>query len=158
MDTRTPDALADPLAAQAKPLAAPDTITVDIAAIPKPPAHLVDELDNQASGPAAPKPEVATLTFVGDRLPFDDVQLTYPFLWEGERVDVIRVRQITTAEMGERLSAIDARGGAYDVYDVYAVMTGLPAAVLRALPAADGDRVTLRCYDFLPPSLIPVNA
>lgn len=149
------------LAAQAVPLPTGAKLQLDAGDIPLPPAHLVDELDNQgAAGDVEPSEraaEVATLDFFGDELPEWTHPLRFKFRWEGRPVTEITVRQLNVAQMGAIFQRARAAGRAPDLYEVYAEMTGLPAKVLRALKAVDGDAVTEKCWDFLPPSLRPAT-
>ncbi len=145
------------LAAQARPLPQADPLKADMASMVPPGAvMLVDELDNAsaraAATPEADDEEVAVLDFVGDEPPIVVLPLKYPFRWEGERHDSITVRQLTTGEVGKISAEWVRTGTAPQLIDVYAVMTGLPARVLRALPHTDGDPVMKAGYDFLPPS------
>jgi hypothetical protein len=89
----------------------------------------------------------ATLAFTGGKAWSKVVPLDFPFEYEGRTVAEITVRRLTTAEMGEVASR---HGDELDQWDIFAVMTGLPAAVLRGLEAGDGDEVTGVAYDFLP--------
>ena len=147
---------ADDLAAQAAPLSGPDPLQVPVEEIPLPPEHLVDELDNTPAVEAlAPAREVATLSFVGDG-PAKEFPLRFPFLWNGETVSSVTVRCLSTAEMGEAMRAIGAEAD-FDLFDIYARMTGLAAPVLRALPSLDGEPITAACFDFLPPSFRPAS-
>lgn len=148
---------ADDLASQAQPLSDGAKLTRDISEMKLPPAALLDELDNQ--NPANVEPEVelevATLDFFGDELPEVTHPLKYPFRWEGVSYKEIVVRQLNTAEVGNVFRQARVANRMPDLMEVYAVMTGLPAKVLRALPAVDGDAVTQAGFDFLPPSLRP---
>ena len=151
---------AEDLAAQAQPLSDGPKLTRDVTDMQLPPAEMLDELDNQtpateAEGPAL---EVATLDFFGDELPTWKHPLKYPFRWEGVSHKEIVVTQLNTAQVGDIFRKARAAGRAPELMEVYAVMTGLPAKVLRALPAVDGDPVTEKCWDFLPPSLLPAGA
>jgi hypothetical protein len=154
MDTPPSD---EDLVAQAQPLSDGPKLTRDIGDMQLPPAELLAELDNQTPGnvEAPPELEVATLDFFGDELPTWKHPLKYPFRWEGVSHKEIVVTQLTTAQVGEIYRKARAAGRMPDLMDVYAEMTGLPAKVLRALPAVDGDPVTEKCWDFLPPSLRP---
>lgn len=147
------------LAEQARPLDGPNLIDVPVSDITLPPENLVDELDNQSgTEDVAPRQvEVATLDFCGDALPWQAFPLTYPFRWQGERVDTVTVRQLTTAQMGQIVGRFSATGRGPDLMDIYAEMCGLPVAVLRALPATDGDPILDKAWDFLPPSLRPAT-
>lgn len=140
-----------------------DPIRVREGEIPLPPQEMWGALDNSGGAEptietpprqkiARPAPEVAQLTFVGEAKPFREVRLLFPFLWEGSRVDVITVQRLTVHQLGAFFDTLPEDGG-YDRMEVYGLMCGLPAAVLRALPDADGTRVTGACFDFLPPQL-----
>lgn len=148
------------LAEQAQPLHDGPKLDVDLSDIPLPPAELVDELDNQAPGNVEPPEEleVATLDFFGDELPTWEHPLKFPFRWEGVSYKAIVVSQLTTAQVGGIFQRARAAKRMPELMDVYAEMTGLPAKVLRALPSIDGDPVTEKCWDFLPPSLRPADA
>ncbi|CAA0128927.1 Uncharacterised protein [Starkeya nomas] len=76
------------------------------------------------------------------------VPLEHPFTLDGVRYDAIRVRRLTTAEV----SAVIGNGARnIDLFDAYAAMTGLPAAVLRQrMDGEDGLAVTGACSRFLP--------
>lgn len=145
------------LAEQAQPLNDGAKLDVDLDDIQLPPKELIDELDNQSPSAVEPEAEleVATLDFFGDELPTWTRTLTYPFRWEGVAFKEIVVRQLTTAQVGAIFTRARAVNHMPDLFDVYAEMTGLPAKVLRALPSIDGDPITEKCWDFLPPSLRP---
>ncbi len=144
-----------------------ETTPIPVAAgeIPLPPQEMWAALDNSGSeAPAAadlpdvpkavsrPAPEVASLTFVGANKPFREIALRFPFEWEGRRVDTITVHRLSVQQLGDFFETLPD-DGAYDRMAVYGLMCGLPAAVIRALPDADGAAVTGACFDFLPPSL-----
>ena len=139
----------------------PDTRTVKDGDIPLPPPEMWDDFDNHAipaaaSAPSAASParsaekETARLVFTGTAAWSKEVPLDFPFEWEGRVIDTITVRRLTTAEMGE---VVTRAGGGFDQWDVFAAMTGLPAAVLLGLEAGDGDMVTEVAWDFLPRAL-----
>lgn len=122
--------------------------------IPLPPLEMFGELDNsqpiepaRSSSRSERHKPAATLTFTGGKVWSKVVPLDFPFEHEGRTVSEITVRRLTTAEMGEVASR---HGDELDQWDIFAVMTGLPAAVLRGLEAGDGDEVTGVAYDFLP--------
>lgn len=119
---------------------------------PVPPPELVEEmLGGEPAKPASPKakPLVAVLEFVGAKRQKVDVALQFPFIWEGQTIEVITVRRLLTFEFNE----IAEDGSAFTQMDIYGKMTGLPAAVLRGLDAEDGARVIEVAYDFLPQAL-----
>lgn len=155
MDTRDLPTDGADLAAQAKPFGPKPAPKVDMRGmVPPAMAAMVDQLDSAAQAPASAEDdeEVATLDFVGDDLPFVEHRLRFPFVWEGVRRDSITVRQLTTGEVGKVSEEWARRKQAPKLIDIYAVMTGLPAPVLRALPSLDGDPVFAAAYGFLPPS------
>lgn len=104
-----------------------------------------------ANGRPALKPrDIETLDFEipGERQFFRVVPLRHPFRRNGEIVRDITVRRLTVGEVGDLID--DRPGDMPDFFDIYAVMTGLPAAVLRGLIDIDGEMVAGACYDFLP--------
>lgn len=104
-----------------------------------------------AAAPVAPPP-VAALDFVGDR--GKTIPLDHPFRWDGRLIEMIEVRRLRM----QHLSDLVAAGRHDDLYEVYAEMTGLPAAVLRGLDPDDGVRVTEVAFDFLPRALREAHA
>jgi hypothetical protein len=130
---------------------------VKVEEIPLPPPEMWRELDNsgeaaiapaEPSKPTAPawKPEVAELAFISN--PVKTVPLACPFTLDGRTVDKISIRRLTVSEVGRLIESLPA--GRRDNFDIYALMTGLPAPVLRGLIDDDGADVTEGCYDFLP--------
>lgn len=129
--------------------------------IPLPPQELWAELDNTGDQPAAGAPtqeapapaivkrparEIAELEFTGKK-PFVVVPLEYEFPFGGRTISEITVRRLSIGEVGNLIDSLPA--DRIDNFDVYAAMTGLPAAILRGLVDVDGERVTEACYDFL---------
>lgn len=144
--------MADEKPAGAAP--AEDDLSVDFTEIPLPPEDLIDALDNApaakaaAAVPDAPK-ETAELRFVDDRVV--DVPLAFPFYGpDGAVVDSVAVRRLKTQEIGPMLRRFADEIDAFDIFEVYARMTGLSAATLRGLDADDGIALTGVCRDFLP--------
>ncbi|WP_319775484.1 phage tail assembly protein [Breoghania sp.] len=124
---------------------------VDVREIALPPEELTEDLDNSAEN-SAPSPaprEVASLEFLSDPATRETtVDLDHPFRYEGREVRKIRIRKLTVAEVGR--AADRNTGDGFDLYEVYAAMTGFPASVLRGLMDDDGDAVVERAYGFLP--------
>lgn len=139
----------------------------EIEAVDLPPRELWAALDNSgepaaadqiqpqtspapASGQAVEaKPAMAELAFIGDRS--EVVPLKFPFVWNGQEVREIRINRLTIGQANEILMRpADVK---MTNFDIYARMTGLPAAVLRGLDSEDGQAVTDKAYDFLPRSL-----
>lgn len=125
----------------------------------EPPAGSPDHARKSASKPeseptaeAAVSPIVATLDFELARS--KSIELDYPFQFEGRRIDTIVVRRLSMGAVN-RLVADERHR---DLHEVYAEMTGLPAAVLRGLDGDDGIRVAEVAYDFLPRLLREAHA
>lgn len=144
----------NPLPTDIAATASPEPILVKEGEVPLPPLEMWGDLDNSrpiepasTSSRSERQKPAATLTFTGGKAWSKVVQLDFPFEHEGRTVSEITVRRLTTAEMGEVASR---HGDELDQWDIFAVMTGLPAAVLRGLEAGDGDEVTGVAYDFLP--------
>lgn len=102
-----------------------------------------------------PVREVAELEFTGAKKPWRDIPLEYPFPPGGREVAEIRVRRLTVSEVGDLLRPCRMTG---PTPDIYAVMAGLLAPVLRGLIDVDGERVVGACWDFLPRSFRPAQA
>jgi len=131
-----------------EPTQAETDLAVPVGEIPLPPEDVLEQADAETSAPAAkaedPKPEVASLEFEDNDVAA--VPLVRPFKHEGRWIRKISIRPMITAESGDVIRA----DGTYDRYDAYALMTGLPAPVLRGLDARDGEEVIGIAYDFLP--------
>ncbi len=144
----------------------PDDVKVE--EIPLPPVEMWAALENSAPPPVAAATEgesrVETSAVLTDRIierltftapMWRDVPLKFPFNHvDLGHVSSIRVRRLTVGEVGDMLDRRDPK--APDMFDIYAAMTGIPAAVLRGLEACDGEEVTGVCFDFLPRLLRPV--
>ncbi len=145
--TDAPSSTAAP--ARAEPILAKDN------EIPLPPPEMWADLDNSRSKGNEPKepkkvpPLMAVLEFIGEKKPFVEIPLTYPFRWDGRDITTIVVRRLTVQQIGDY---VDDLGDAADLdrMAIYGLMTGLPAAVLRSLPDPDGTEVTNCCFNFLP--------
>jgi hypothetical protein len=124
---------------------------VDISEIPLPPEDLTEALDNapgdvSAGASARDKAEVAQLEFLSDETRrLAEVPLAHPFRHDGREIHTIQIRKLTVAEVSQI-----TLGSNFGLYDIYAVMTNLPAAVLRGLMDDDGEAVINKAYDFLP--------
>lgn len=94
--------------------------------------------------PDAPAPAVAALEFVTDA--GKTIRLQHPFRLDGRLIDSVQVRRLSLAQVSDLVVA----GRTGDLYEVYAVMCGLPAPVLRGLDGDDGEVVVEAAYDFLP--------
>lgn len=93
---------------------------------------------------AQSRPEPARLDFI--QTPVRSIALEYPFRLDGEVITNVSVRRLLTSEVANL--AKDEQMP--DLFEVYSVMTGLPADVLRGLDADDGQKVAEVAYDFLP--------
>lgn len=138
---------------------------VKVEEIPLPPSEMWEELDNsgkakvttEAQKPVEKVAEVAAepmeeLEFVGDAHR-KVVPLAHAFRRNGALVDRIIVQRLRIGDVDRFIKR--AQAGSFSTFDIYAEMTGMPAAVLRGLMDEDGDAVTDACYDFLPRSLRP---
>lgn len=141
------------------PLSPADPLRVKDGEIPLPPPEMWADLDNSGVGAAEdraePKkapPASVVLEFIGEKKPFVEVPLTYPFRWDGRDVTTIVVRRLTVQQIGEFWDALP-EDGSFDRSDAYGLMCGLPGAVIRSLPDPDGQRVTGVAFDFLPREL-----
>lgn len=148
------------------PMSDTDSADVKVETIPLPPIEMWGELENggpaptpAGNAPAAAEPPAAVvvideLDFVGDvhkRL----VPLKHPFRLGGKVVSEIPVRRLKIGEIDKILR--DATGASLQLFDIYSMMSGYPASVLRGLIDEDGDAVTEVAYDFLPRALRPAE-
>lgn len=102
--------------------------------------------------PSRPVFPVSAVEFLDPKRREKDVPLQHPFLVDGVEWTNVRVRRLATFEVGawrERVLANEA-----DSYDLYAIMTGLPAPILRGLDAEDGSSIVAAAVDFLPRWLV----
>lgn len=145
-----------------------DPADVKVEEIPLPPSEMWEELDNSGKAKSkaeAEKPAAKT----ADQTPADrpiaalkflkamnqSVALDFPFEHPDlGAVETVTVNRLTVGQMGDILDRRDPKSP--DMFDIYSIMTGLEADVLRGLEAKDGERVTGVCFDFLPPLLRPV--
>ncbi len=140
----------------------PETIPTIADEIPLPPEEMWRELDNSSgeveaetaapSIPSAQPPLIAVLDYVGENKPYRVIPLRWPFRWEGRVFTEIVVNRLTVQQMGAFWDALPPDRD-YDRVEVYGLMCGLPAAVIRALRDPDGTEVTSACFDFLPRAL-----
>ncbi|MCX5512293.1 hypothetical protein C3941_09500 [Kaistia algarum] len=100
------------------------------------------------AGPIVPAAHVAVLDFLDPERLAVDIPLDHPFRLGGSEIRSVHVRRPLTAEVGEWNTRVQA--GTADTYDLYAIMTGLPAPVLRGMVADDGALVNKAAFDFLP--------
>lgn len=96
---------------------------------------------------AEPLPLVAMLDFVEPHRREVAVSLEHPFIWEGQRVDGVKVRRLISAIYGQW----DASAG--DTDDLYGLMCGLPGPVIRGLDADDRRAIAEAAFPFLPRAL-----
>lgn len=152
----------------ATPQSKTDPADVKVEEIPLPPSDMWEELDNSGQAKAKAEPENPVKKVV-DQAPADrpiaalkflkamnqSVALDFPFEHpELGAIETVTVNRLTVGQMGDILDRRDPKSP--DMFDIYAIMTGLEADVLRGLEAKDGERVTGVCFDFLPPLLRPV--
>lgn len=118
-----------------------------------PPAGLPGEAEAQPPTPReAPGRPVAELRFLDVGAIRETVPLTYPFELDGLEVHDVTLRRLSVAEVG---SLMDGFGpdDPFDIWDFLAVMSGLPAPVLRGLVDDDGAEVLARGRPLLPRSV-----
>lgn len=125
-------------------------IAANFSKIPLPPEGAEGEAPAQVVKPAAAA-EVAAIEFLDPASMEKAVDFAHPFRWDGVEWTGATVRRLTFAQVlrVQESAPKDADGGV-DLLDYYAVMTGLPAAVIRAMEAGDSKRLREACYDFLP--------
>lgn len=104
----------------------------------------------QQAPPAISRPAfpVSAVEFLDPKRREKVVPLEHPFRLDGAEWTEVRVRRLATFEVAawrERVVANEA-----DSYDLYAIMTGLPAEVLRGLDAEDGNSIVAAGLGFLP--------
>lgn len=135
-----------------------DPLEIAVEEIPLPPEDIASEMLEDEIGAVArenatarrPAPEVAALEFVGGKPRSVTVPLDFPFRRGDETVTEITVRRLNGYEVAALAGRIVKPEGGYELYDVYAEMTGVPAAQLRGLDQDDGVAVLEACRDFLP--------
>lgn len=104
-----------------------------------------------APSPKATREKMAVLRFLDPAAVSKTVPLKFPFVYTAEDggeivvVEVI-VRRLAVAEVGAIVIGKDPSN--FDLFEFYAAMTGLPAEVLRAMPA--DEEVVDECRPFLP--------
>lgn len=117
-----------------------------------PPEGLPGEpLDAPTPAVVKPRPDIASLRFLDPSAVMTSVELKYPFVYQ-DGADEIAVSKIDIRRLGvwEVAEIVKAARSAEDLdfFPFYAAMTGLPAAVLRAMP--DDEEVIAACVPFLP--------
>ena len=129
--------------------------------IPLPPPEMFEQLDNSGMGvtqkeapastssPHQVAPTVAVLEFVGEKKPWVEVPLRYPFRWNGVVIETIVVHRLKVQQIIDYIDGLGDDEG-FDRQDIYGLMCSLPGAVIRALPDPDGSKVVDVCHDFLP--------
>lgn len=96
---------------------------------------------------AEPRPQVAVLEFAEPHKREATVALDYPFMWEGQRIDSVKVRRLISAIYGRW----DTSTG--DTDDLYGLMCGLPGAVIRGMDTDDRTAIAEAAFPFLPRAL-----
>lgn len=102
--------------------------------LPAPPPAPEQAAEAAASAPRKPL-EVAALEFLDADAVRASMQLAHPFRWDGREVRSIEVRRVSALAIAEALPEFQAQ----DDFAIYAVMTGLPAPVLRGLLREDRE-------------------
>lgn len=96
---------------------------------------------------AEPRPLVAVLDFIEPHKREVMVPLDHPFIWEGERIESVKVRRLISAIYGRW----DAGTG--DTDDLYGLMCGLPGPVIRGMDADDRRAIAEAAFPFFPRAL-----
>lgn len=104
----------------------------------------------QSAPVVEPPPVVAALDFVAGRSHV--IALDYPFRLDDKLIEAIEVKRLSMRAVSDLVATDRHR----DLYEIYAEMTGLPAAVVRGLDADDGDRVMEAGWRFLPRVIRPL--
>lgn len=127
-------------------------IAADFSTIPLPPEGAEGEAAEAVK--PAPAEDVAVIEFLDPAARSTEIPLDFPFVWEGREVRGVTARRLTLGEVlrVSETAPKDADGGIALVH-FYAVMIGLPAAVVRALDSDDSQRVQEGCFPFLPRSI-----
>ncbi|WP_311272394.1 MULTISPECIES: hypothetical protein [unclassified Rhizobium] len=141
----------------AVPSSKTDSSAVQFEEIPLPPRELWEDGDTAAAiepTPVAPTEEPAPAADVLDFVTSThelSVPLKHAFRMDGKVVDKIVVKRLTLGQVDAFVRR--AASASFSTFDIYAVMTGMPASVLRGLVDEDGDAVVDAAYDFLPRAL-----
>jgi len=129
-------------------------LAVKVEEIPLPPVDQWEALDNSGDTKAAGAGKSAIAQREIEKLdfecpPLEVVPLEYPFSHHMlGRVTQITIRRLTVGEVGKVLDQRPA--DTPDMFDIYAVMTDIPASILRGLVDIDGEKVAGACFNFLP--------
>jgi hypothetical protein len=114
---------------------------------PPPPGAPGEPTVAGGAGSKRPAADVAVLEFLDPDKLRRVVTLSNPFRWDGREVREIEIRALSVFQVGEVTVGLPEGS---DLYPYFAAMAGLPAAVLRAMPADDGGRLLEACDPFLP--------
>jgi hypothetical protein len=130
-------------------------IKSDFSQIPVPPEGAEGEPAAEQDARAtrdAERPQIALLEFEEPEKMLAEQSLKHPFRWNGEWLRKVKIRRLTFAEAMRVSETARNEGRELTNIDLFAAMTGLPAAVIRGMEAGDGDRVTNACLPFFPQS------
>lgn len=118
----------------------------DFANIPLPP----ESGDEEPAAPAPSKPpRAAALDFIEPQRLSQEFPFQFGFRLDGREVRSFTARRLLLWEVGALVERLDPKGE-IDVIELYAVMTGLPAEVIRGLEADDGAMLAQSCRPFFP--------
>ncbi|MBY6244029.1 hypothetical protein [Methylosinus sp. Sm6] len=120
----------------------------DFVNIPLPPEEAAAEIAAPAREAPAP-PLVAVLDFLEPEAVRKETPFRFPFRLDGREVRSFVARRLLLVEVGGLVARAQSQGD-IDPIEFYAVMTGLPAPVIRGLEADDGELLVETCYPFLP--------
>lgn len=116
------------------------------------PGEEAPEPKSEVAPASAAPAERAVLQFLDPAALTVDVPLDFPFRYDGRDVRSIILRRLCVAEVGA-LMAKFGEDGRFDVFDFFAAMSDLPAAVLRGLIDSDGTEVLAKARPLLPRSV-----
>ena len=101
---------------------------------------------NEASPSGEPDDKPGSPQFVGGKLRSREVLLDWPLRYGGKVYDRITVRRMTTAEVGEFITAASGEGSK----NARLPMFDCPSEIIDALDPDDAERVNEVIRDFLP--------
>lgn len=115
---------------------------------PPVPPVMPGEAPSSAARSKAPPSPPPQLDFLDPVRRSRAISLAHPFRLDGREIAEVVVRRPLTWEVAAWRQQAPEDGA--DTFELYAVMTGLPAEIIRAMDADDGAEIAGAAYDFLP--------
>jgi hypothetical protein len=109
-----------------------------------PPADHGEAPEKATTAPARKIGEVAVLDFIGGDASVE-IALAFPFRFDGREVRTVTVRRPSIME----IARVAPDFAMTDDFELYAVLAGLPAPVLRGMMREDREAVARAADDFL---------